>query len=332
MYLSLKVKDALCDTFTKKIKQRPNVEIKNPDVKLYVRLVRNKLSVSLDTSGEPLFMRGYKKNSHEAPLKETLAASLLRLSGWNKLVNSMLKSSEPVYFERVSDESLSQRRIPRQVMLSPFFLDQFCGSGTIVIEAALALLQYNPNCLRAHFSFMNLFPLEQESILKKYEELKNLVLERKKSISSVLERIKSYAAHNQIQYDINSQGQFFPFHASDISQAVVALAKEIAKQAGVCELIDFSCQEVAKSKPHASCGLILVNPPYGERMGAKTNLPLLYKTVGDVWKKNFSNWTAWLLSSNESLTKSIGLRSTRKVAVYNGNLECRFLQYVMYNL
>ncbi|MES2613906.1 MAG: THUMP domain-containing protein [Bdellovibrionota bacterium] len=185
MYLSLKVKDALCDTFTQKIQSRPNVDIKNAEVKVYVRLVRNRLSVSLDTSGDPLFMRGYKKNSLEAPLKETLAASLLRISGWNKLTNSILQSADPVFFERVvrqpEEENAEQkRRIPKEVLLSPFLLDQFCGSGTIVIEAALAAIQFNPNCLRPHFSYMNLFPTEQENIVKKYEILKAQVLANKR--------------------------------------------------------------------------------------------------------------------------------------------------------
>jgi 23S rRNA G2445 N2-methylase RlmL len=119
---------------------------------------------------------------------------------------------------------------------------------------------------------------------------------------------------------------------SDISQAAVNLAKEFAVKADVTDLVEFSCAPAEETKPHASCGLIIINPPYGERIGAKNNLPQLYKNIGNSWKNSFPNWTSWLLSSNESLTKSVGLRSTRKFSVYNGNLECRFLQYVMYPL
>lgn len=334
MYLSLKVKDALCDTFIKKINKRPNVDIHNPDVRVYVRLVQNRLSVSLDTTGESLFMRGYKKNSHEAPLKETLAASLLRISGWNKVTNSIAQSNIPVYFERVEDAQRADhlarasveevRKIPKQVLLAPFFMDQFCGSGTIVIEAALALMQFNPNCLREHFAFMDLFPAQQAAIQEKYKELKEQVLQKKKNVAEIKEAINLYAAHNHIEHTE------FPLHANDISEAAVTLAKESAQNAGVSELIHFSCLPAEETKAHSGCGLIIINPPYGERIGSKENLPKLYKTIGDTWKKNFPNWTAWLLSSNESLTKSVGLRATRKFTVYNGNLECRFLQYVMY--
>ncbi|MES2613907.1 MAG: methyltransferase [Bdellovibrionota bacterium] len=137
--------------------------------------------------------------------------------------------------------------------------------------------------------------------------------------------MKAYAKQNGIEYD--AQDGFFPLRGSDISKTAVNVAHENAKNAGVEELVSIFCGDVAESKPHASCGLILINPPYGERIGAN---PQLYKSVGDGWKKNFPKWTAWLLSSNESLTKSVGLRSTRKFSVYNGNLECRFLQYVMY--
>ncbi len=336
MYLSLKVKDALCDKFTEVLTVRPDVDIKHPDVKVFVRLVRDKLSISLDTSGDPLFMRGYKQNSNEAPVKETLAASLLRISGWNKLANSILNSSEPVYFERVLDEMSAveaQRKIPKNVLLSPFFRDQFCGSGTIVVEAALALLHFNPNCLREKFSFMNLFPTEQEEISQVFKNLKERVLQKKKNILEIKEAIKAYAQNNKIEYkgsSVEGYSDFFPLQGSDINKATLVLAKEVALKAGVLELIDFSCEDAIDTLPHASCGLILINPPYGERMGASTDLTLLYKKIGDSWKKNYSNWTAWILSSNEDLTKSVGLRSTRKFSVYNGNLECRFLQYVMY--
>ena len=335
MYLSLKVKDALCDKFVEVQQKRPNVETKNPDVTIYVRLVRNSLSVTLDTSGQPLFMRGYKQNSHEAPLKETLASSLLRLSGWNKVVHSIFNSNEPVYFERVAEEPKAteqKRRIPKQVLLSPFLQDQFCGSGTIVIEAALALLQYNPNCKREKFAFVNLFPENQTEIAEEFERLKTIVLSRVRKISDVKNKIKEYAQHNKIEFKNSDGEEFFPLLGSDISENSIHSAKEFAKKAGVSELISFSCADVQTVVPHASCGIILINPPYGERIGNKINLPLLYKSIGTQWKTQFPHWSAWILSSNESLTQSVGLRATRKFSVYNGNLECRFLQYVMYPL
>ena len=167
---------------------------------------------------------------------------------------------------------------------------------------------------------------EEFCIIEESENIKvRPPTQKKKTILEVITAIKNYAERNNITSDGSC-----PLQASDISPAAVTLAKEVAQSAGVLELIQFSSLDAANSKPHASCGLIVINPPYGERIGRNSDLPQLYKTIGDTWKLNFPNLTSWLLSSSEPLTKSIGLRSTRKFSVYNGNLECRFLQYVMY--
>jgi putative N6-adenine-specific DNA methylase len=325
MYLSLKVKDALCDKFVEKLQKRPNVDTTNPQVTIFVRLVKNQLSLSLDLSGQPLFMRGYKHNSHEASLKETLAASLLRLSGWNRLVASLHTSSEPVYFDRASQEGDKPSQLPKKVLLAPFLQDQFCGSGTIVIEAALALMQNNPNTNRSHFAYFSLFPQHAAWITEQHELCKQAVLQKRVSAQDVKKAMVNYCNHNRIYWNNSSS----PLQGSDISAKSIEAAESYAKKAEVTDLVSFVCASVDTTKPQAGCGFILVNPPYGERIGHRQNLPELYKSMGDQWKKEFANWSGWLLSSNESLTKSVGLRATRKFSVYNGNLECRFLQYVM---
>lgn len=330
MFVALKVKDAICDTFRKKFNDRPNVEPSHADVKIYVRLFRTQLSISVDTTGEPLSRRGYRLSTIEAPLKESVAASLLRMTGWMSLASKIWESSDPVYFEDKETRILKNQGIQgksSEILLSPFLMDPMCGSGTFLIEAALALLHWKPNVHREHFAFLNLCPHNLLDIKKSYNNLKNKVIANEKSISELPLRIKLYCEKNGIQYSSDKISLFF---GSDLLAGNVATAIECAKIAGVSKIVTFEKKDVFNAMPFASRGLLIVNPPYGERLKQDEDLRPLYQSLGDLWKQKFSFWTAWLLSSNESAIKSVGLKPTRRISVYNGAIACKFLKYDLY--
>jgi putative N6-adenine-specific DNA methylase len=329
LFVSLRVKDAICDVFRHQTGgERPTVDPQNAQVKIFVRLFQNNFSISVDTTGKPLSKRGYRVQSVQAPLGEALAASLLRMSGWNKLAKSIWNSFEGVYFERKQTDPLQKEGvIPSWVLLSPFLSDPMCGSGTFVIEAALALLHWKPNAHRSQFAFQHLLLHQQQRNNALYTEMKTKILSHEKSLSDLQTRVKLYAQKNNIEIFDDDQ---FLFRASDCVENNILIAKQCASVAGVQKLISFAVQDVFLTTPHASYGIQIINPPYGERLAEEKNLLLLYKSLGDLWKQKYSYWSVWLLSANESALKCVGLRPTRKIAVYNGNLQCKFLQYVMY--
>ena len=355
MSAALKVKDAICDVFREKCEgKRPNVDAHNPQVHIMVRLHDDQLSISIDTSGEPLSRRHYRKSSGEAPLSEVLAACLLRTSGWNRLVEAVWSNEGPAFFERAAEptpelppgpafraeaeaalaeqqalkpDAAPARKIPLQVMLSPYFIDPMCGTGTLPIEAALALLCRKPNARREEFAYVQLRAFEEVSPL--FERFRKRVIGLEKSLVDAIAGCEEYAARCGIS--VSPQAGFEPLRGYDHNPRAIESAKTNALEAGVSRLIKFVKVEIANTKPHASCGMIVVNPPYGERVGsAGIDMDELYEQVGNTWKHHFPNWSAWLLSGNLAAVKKIGLRPTRKVSVYNGNIECRFLQFVLY--
>lgn len=330
MFVGLKVKDAICDSFRDKFGKRPDVNTESPDIKIFVRLFREKLSISVDTTGVPLSWRGYRVETVEAPLKESLAASLLRISGWNHLANHIWTSSDAVYFEDKDTRLLKEQpgvKKPSPVLVSPYLLDPMCGSGTFVVEAVLALLHWKPNVHRNEFTFMDLCPHQAQEMKTALRELKTKIIANEKPLSDLPMRIKLYAEKNNIK-PLNDL--LTPFCGSDYSENNIAIAKECAKKSGISKLVTFSKKDAFDCRPHASQGFLVVNPPYGERLAEGEDLGPLYQSLGDLWKQEFPHWTAWLLTGSEEGLKKVGLRPTRKVFVYNGSIQCKFLQYVMY--
>ncbi|APJ03429.1 THUMP domain-containing class I SAM-dependent RNA methyltransferase [Silvanigrella aquatica] len=330
MFVGLKVKDAICDSFRDQFGERPDVNTENPDVKIFVRLFRDKFSISVDTTGVPLSQRGYRVETVEAPLKESLASSLLRISGLHLLANSIWNSSNPVYFEdketRLLKEQSRETKKP-QILLSPYILDPMCGSGTFLIEAALLLLHWKPNVHRNDFAFMDLCPQKSQEMKAALKNLKTKILAKEKSLTDLIMRIQMYAEKNNINFNSNILS---PFHGSDISERNIETARECAKVAGLSKLINFTKKNAFDAQPHASQGMLIVNPPYGERLEEGEDLTPLYQGLGDLWKQQFPHWTAWMITGSEEGAKRVGLRPSRKVAVYNGSIPCKFLQYVMY--
>jgi putative N6-adenine-specific DNA methylase len=266
-YPMLIVKDAIVDHFREKKGNRPNVELKHPQILIDVYIQNNDCILSINTSGTPLYQRGYRSEVGEAPLNEVVAAGLLYLSGWDK--KSLL-------------------------------IDPFCGSGTIAIEAALMATNTPPNAERQHYAFKNLRNFNRAY----WDEIAEQV------------RMKPV----KLDFDIM---------ASDISQIMVTKAKRNIRALPVSRNVQFFAEDFKKIKKFADKGTLICNPPYGERMGE--NLETLYKDLGDWFKSTLSGFDCWLISSNESALKSIGLRPERKIKLFNGNLECSFRKFSMYS-
>lgn len=268
-FVAMKTKDAIADQFRAKFEVRPDVNTANPDLRIIVKGVKNQFHVMLDTSGESLFMRGYRREAGPAPMKENLAAGLLTLAEWDR--------KTPV-------------------------IDPMCGSGTILIEAAMMALNIAPGSHRKHFGFMSLKGFDSAAWESAVEE----------------------SAAQEIE-DLD-----FKFYGADLDRKVLTMAKENARRAGVDHVIEFKAESVATYAPPVEKGLLVTNPPYGARLGEEDILRDTYKDLGFTLKHRFKGWDAWILSGNKELILDMHLKSTRKHFVYNGPLECRFLKYSMF--
>jgi 23S rRNA G2445 N2-methylase RlmL len=268
-FVAMKIKDAIVDQFRDKFGVRPDVDNQNPSLIVYVRCVKNQFNVSIDTSGDSLFMRGYRREVGEAPLKENLAAGLLRVSGWD-------------------------RKSP--------LVDFMCGSGTFLVEAAMMALNVAPGMQRKSFGFQNLLNYEPESWDKVINE----------AIEGELEDVD------------------FKIYGYDIDRRILDSARDNAKRAGVDHIIEFKREPVATVEPPAEKGMVVLNPPYGARIGDEDNLRDVYRDLSFTLKHRFKGWDAWILSGNKDLIMDLKLKSTQKHFVFNGNIECRFLKYSMF--
>ncbi|MGD8779949.1 MAG: THUMP domain-containing protein [Ignavibacteria bacterium] len=266
-YVSLKTKDTIVDQFRNKYKKRPDVDIENPSLKINIHINQEKCTVSLDSSGDSLHKRGYRKNKNQAPLNEVLAAGIVRLSGWNGKTN---------------------------------FVDAMCGSGTIVIEAALIAANKAPGLIRDHFGFMNWRDFDS----KLWREIKK---EAKQKIKPI---------------EIDIVG-------SDINSNTVKIAEENLRNAGLNDGIKLFSKQFMQSAPPEGNGTLIINPPYGERM-KKDDINNFYKMIGDTLKTNYTGYDAWILTSNKEALKNLGLRASKKFTLFNGPLEVKLHKYEMY--
>jgi len=268
-FVAMKVKDAIVDQFRDQFGARPDVDTDFPHLRVVVKGIKNQFHVMIDTSGESLFMRGYRKEAGPAPMKENLAAGLVTLAGWDQ--------ASPI-------------------------VDPMCGSGTILIEAAMMALNIAPGMNRRHFGFMD---------LKGFDE-------------QVWEKVVENAA------DQEKQDLDFKFYGFDLDRKVLKMAQENAKRAGVDHVIEFKSDSVATVEPPVEKGIMITNPPYGARLGDEENLRDVYRDLGHTLKHRFKGWDAWILSGNKDLILDMHLKASRKHFVYNGPLECRYLKYSMH--
>lgn len=266
-YGALKVKDAIVDSFTRKMDERPNVAKQQPDIRVNVFLQRDTASVALDLSGEGLHQRGYRDLAGQAPLKENLAAAIVMRSGW--------QAGTPM-------------------------VDPMCGSGTLLIEAAMIAGDRAPGLHRQHWGF---------TAWEKFDEAlwRELTTEAQVRTRRAVQETPSR------------------FFGSDIDRRVIEMAKSNARRAGVAELISFEAAEVGKLKnplPEGPVGTILSNPPYGERLESEPALIALHNLLGRIAKTQFGGWQLSLFSASPELLSCLQLRAERQFKAKNGPLEC----------
>jgi putative N6-adenine-specific DNA methylase len=269
-FITLKIKDAVCDRFRLETGARPSVDTAHPGVRIHAFLTADTCTFYLDTSGEAQFKRGYRRDALAAPLRENLAAGLLALSGW--------QPGTPL-------------------------CDPFCGSGTILIEAAMIACDIAPGHARA-FGFERLSWFDAKAWS-----------ERRATANAREEAGRARAAA--------------VFHGSDIDAAAIEAATSNVAGLGLERLINLSRGDARTIAAPAPAGVVVTNPPYGVRLGADDDLRALYADFANNLKRQFAGWNAWLLCGELSLVKAIRLAPSRKIPLYNGALECRLVEYRM---
>jgi len=266
-FVTLKIKDAVCDKIRRLSGRRPSVNTREPDIPIQGHLTDREFTLYLDTTGEPLFKRGMRMATGEAPLRENLAAGILRLAGW----------------------------VPGTPLLDPM-----CGSGTILLEAAHMAIDIAPG-LGRHFTFEKFKNFDG----RRWREL------RQQSMSQQKPKISQ------------------AIYGSDLSSDVLKAARANLMAAGLEKIVSLKRANVLEIFAPAKEGIIVTNPPYGARLGEQQKLAEFYPKLGDVLKKRFSGWRAYLLSADMRLPKLIRLAASKRTPLFNGALECRLFEYKM---
>ena len=266
-FVTLKIKDAVCDKVRRLSGRRPSVDTREPDIPIQGHLTDREFTLYLDTTGEPLFKRGRRLATGEAPLRENLAAGILLLAGW----------------------------VPGTPLLDPM-----CGSGTILLEAAHMALDIAPG-LGRHFAF---------------EKFKNF------DARYWRELLQQSAARQKPKAPLAIYG-------SDLSADTLKAARANLMASGLEKIVGLKRADVLEISAPAIEGIIVTNPPYGVRLGEQQALAEFYPKLGDVLKKQFSGWRAYLLSADMRLPKLIRLAASKRTPLFNGALECRLFEYKM---
>jgi putative N6-adenine-specific DNA methylase len=267
LYVSQKVKDAIVDKFRDTDGKRPDVDIKFPDIRINIHIQKDHCNVALDTSGRSLHQRGYKTATNIAPINEVLAAGLLLLSGWDGQCD---------------------------------FLDPMCGSGTILVEAAMIACNIPVNINRKEFAF------------EKWDDYDQDLFD--KIVESSLSRTREF---------------HFKIAGYDKAPSAIQKAQDNIENANLSDYIKvgqfnfFETEKTVETHLH-----ILFNPPYGERLDIE--MEEFYKNIGDTLKQHYAGTDAWLITSNLDALKHVGLRPSRKIKVFNSQLESKLVKYVMY--
>jgi putative N6-adenine-specific DNA methylase len=267
-FVALKTKDAVVDRIREACGSRPNVDTASPDVRINVHLHKNACTISLDSSGDSLDRRGYRLERNEAPLRETLAAAVVALTGWD--------GSIPL-------------------------ADPMCGSGTIPIEAALMAANIPPG-LQRQFGFQRWLDYDVPLWNK-------ICFEAKANI-------------RQLQVGL--------INGYDLNSKTLLLAARNSAKAGLEGQIKYFQAALQEFNPEGDKGVVIINPPYGKRLGEEDDLRELYCQIGDVMKKHCRGWTGYVLTGNLELAKYIGLKASRRYILFNGAIECRLLKYDLY--
>jgi putative N6-adenine-specific DNA methylase len=268
-YASLRCKDAIVDRVREKRSKRPDTGPERDRTVVHLYWKDEQAAIYLDTSGEPLSRRGYRKIPLAAPMQETLAAAVVLATGWDGSRN---------------------------------FINPMCGSGTLAIEAALIALHRAPGLLRDNFGFMHIKGWNE----RLWGELREKA--KKEARTSLPGRIIT----------------------TDINPAAVEAARKNAATAGVEHLIEFGVCDYADTPVPEGVGVIVLNPEYGERMGEVAKLEGVYKGIGDFFKQKCLGYTGYVFTGNPALAKKVGLKPNRSLPFFNSGIECRLLEYELY--
>ena len=267
-FVTYRAKDAIADFWMEKANKRPSVSTQEPDMIINVHVANEQVTVSLDSSGESLHKRGYRVATTEAPISEVLAAGMLLMAGW----------------KGQSD-----------------FYDPMCGSGTLLIEAALIARNIAPGVFRKSFAF---------------------------------EKWQDFDAElwSDIYNDDSAEREFnHRIYGSDASFYAIRQAEKNIKSAGVQKDIELKQIRMEEIKNDQNVNaLVMLNPPYGERLKSNKEMEDLYGAIGSTLKHQFTGATAWIISSNAAAMKCIGLKPSRKYHLLNGELDCQFNQYELF--
>jgi len=262
-FATLRIKDAVCDRFRDVLGKRPDVERAAPDARVHAFLERDQATLYLDTSGEPLFKRGWRTGQAEAPLRENLAAGIVMLTGW--------QPGEPL-------------------------LDPMCGGATLLVEAA-AMARGRPPGAKRSFGFEKLSVFDPGL----WEAIKH-------------QKAKPSDCH---------------LYGSDSDPQALDAARRNLAAAGVERWVKLERADVLERAAPAPAGVMVANPPYGERMGSAAELAAFYPKLGDALKKSFAGWRCYIFTADLRLPKLIRLAPSARTPLWNGALECRLYEFRM---
>jgi putative N6-adenine-specific DNA methylase len=265
-FVSYRVKDAIADYFSEKYEKRPSVRLTNPDVMINIHIAQNRCTLSLDSSGDSLHKRGYRVGNTQAPINEALAAGMLLLAGW----------------DGQSD-----------------FYDPMCGSGTLLIEAALIALNIPPGLFRKSFQFEKWNDFDKELFDNLYND-------------------------DSMEREFN-----FKICGSDLSENAIAIALDNVKSAGLSRYVEIKKCSITNFEPASDAGLIVTNPPYGERL-KEEDLLEFYSQIGQTFKHRCSGKSAWVICSNVEYLQNMGLKPARKIKLMNGELPCEYWKFELF--
>jgi putative N6-adenine-specific DNA methylase len=267
-FVSQKTKDAIVDRFRDKYGRRPSVDVNDPHLSIAVHIVRDEVTISFDSSSESLHRRGYRTEQTLAPINEVTAAGMIMLTEWDG---------------------------------KGAFVDPMCGSGTLLIEAALYARNIAPGLFREKFGFKHWGNFDKPLWEKCVEEAKAAIVETDTI-----------------------------FVGSDKTFKAIEIARANIERAGLDEDIRVSNKRFEEVKPpQGVSGLVLMNPPYGERLPIN-EIGDFYKQIGDKLKQDFEGYTAWIISSNIPALKRVGLAASQRLTLFNGPLECKFYKFELY--
>jgi len=277
-FLAQRVKDAVVDQFRQHGQARPDVDTEEPDVRINLRLRRDRATVSIDLAGAPLHRRGWRQTQGEAPLKENLAAAMLLRAGW-----------------------------PEVYAKGGALLDPMCGSGTLLIEGALMVADVAPGLRRTYYGFLG---WKQHDIAL----WRSLLDEANRRAETGLPALRSC------------------FFGSDTDARMVQMAKRNAQEAGVAGFFTLDKHDALHVRPPAGFtqGLVITNPPYGERLGEREALPKFYRSLGETLRDHFTGWRAAVLAGDAELGRATTLRPEKKYTLYNGALETVLLIFELH--